>query len=417
MADQEQLYSERTDRLIASHAERALSKLEKGSQVDRDKAVALRERLYSWLMRVNDLVNKPSLSVGAEVAAMLDEELQKGLSEAQTPAATAVLTAWSALPDDLALKLVGRMVSRLYASSQQGLLMSRQDATCAWEATGFHIDPPLRTLLAKVGARQPEPIGYDDNKHYVPTDGSKPFWLRQFAMAVLLPFGPAFQVTIDDRPQVVGDAVALSDHECQVMSTELAQLDDDVRVWKALAAEAAEVLKLPADQMQAAAAKNQERRAEHQAKMQLSVDLARTRLRRLDRYLDNYEAAHPEVGEKFSNVLVEDRVVLIGKYLRAKLADDGLRRVIEGPALSVPADNLPSIVEQLRARLTGLLAVPEDQQDGDEMNNVLSGARAAVPELNVLLAELAERNPDALSSDGVRAALAWLDAQAKPVSA
>ncbi len=415
MADKEFVYSREVERKIGAESTATLAKLEQGTTVDRERAQSMRQRLYSWLMRVGDLVTKPSLAVGGEVAAMLDEELQTNLSKIDTPEAGAVLDAWGKLPDDVALKLVGQLVSKLYTSSPQGLLVSRQHPSRAWMATGFHYDRGMRAVCATVGNEHAEPIGFDDDVHFVPTAGSKTLWAREWAMAVLLPFSPAFKADELAAPQEVGDALALSDRERTIMANVINMLDDDLRVWRELAAEAQTILKLPASKSQEAARANKNRRDEHVFKMREGVNFAGFQLPRVDQYLATYATDHPEVGVKFANVAPEDYVRVVREFLQRRLDNDRARRLIEGPALAIPEDGIQPLPNQLHTRLKALLALPEAEQDGDEMNSVLSGARSAIPALHHALTEYEQANPEVTADVGAKWVLDWLAGQLKPV--
>lgn len=393
MSESVKSYADTTEERIRQAADRQFAKLATDPK-RAEQAQSDRVRLYSWLLRVDDLARNPKTLVTDELASDMDVAFRKFLHEQTAPEFVALKNAWEALTPEQALDAAQAVARSAFGHARTGQLLTRRSDSNVWEGTGFHVSERTLGVHVKVGNNPYQPIGYDDGKHFLPTEGSKLLWLRDWAYAVVYPFSPAFEVEASAaKPQEFSDSTALSDKERQRMEGWVELLREDLSKWKAL------------DRKNTAAVE------EAESNIRDSVKLLRIQIPRVDQVMLKMETERPEVGEFFANVPADQLLVCTCEYMQMKLDDDTVRRLMDGTTIR-SGQALPErvLLEQAKARLAQVRPGPNKPEDGEAIIQCLCELSSAFPALREAVCAFEKANPDATTAQSLEQADKWLSA-------
>lgn len=364
---------------------------------EREVAEAARTQLYNWLVTMDratkdpgelasdDLANTGCDVLEAAVAAQVEGEDSKGGKW------TKLQKAFQALEDEDQLNLMRMVLMGTFRKhAKSAALMSKATDLFLWENTGFHVDGDLKTAFAKVGRKNFQPIGFDDGKRYVGTEGAKTLWIREFSMALMFPYPSPFVVERQElEPQHVSDHVQVSDKEREKIHAALGELEKDLDTYGRIL--------------------DKGEKKEFEEKMREQLKLQRIRLPRLDHKLDEIQEEHPDVGSNFEHIEMGQLFASCCEFLRMRLDDDDVRRRMEETVLSVGATPAEERVRLYTTLLDGIavLIPPEGVSvpDGDALAQRISEAAISIPEIRELLDELRE-DTDVL--EAAKATMLWL---------
>lgn len=314
-------------------------------------------QLLSWLINMDRATKDTGLLV-------TDVMAQHGV-DALNDVDDVTKTALAGLDGEARLKLVKYLLSVVFRKAGLGAtLLSRGTDLKMWEATGFHMDGVPAVVNAKIGANPYQPIGFDDGTHYIATPGSKRLWSRDWRIALMLPFVPAFEVAKVAAKEGEG---AISEGELQAMRTVVAWFEeDDLRYH---------------------AAKTDEEKADELERIFDDIDLARLRLPRLDMKLKEIQKANPELGAKLQRADATQLLKACTEFCRMHIDDAAVAKDMASKQLVV-GDG----VAQRKELISNMLVSVNDMASGnvglEEATNLLRAYAHAVPELKPLLATL-----------------------------
>jgi len=363
-------YNERIQETIEEKAAKALADLPEES---REQAAGVRNQLFSWLMEMDTVYqDRGELSSDDTADAMCQafEYVVQNLPEGQVQnkaACKKMVDAFMSLTTDEQLNLFRNVGIELFRRmSKQAVLFSRQNELSPWLPTGFVVDGKAKFVAAKLGNEPYQPIGFADNEHYIGTEGSKTLWYREFAFGLMVPWHSAFKVVKADLvPQEQSDDYRISDKERENILEAIGWFE--------------------ADLAEHAKAADGEARAEMEYRARESLKLARLRVPRLDRMLDRFLEANPEVGHDFEHLELSQLLLSCCEYLRLKLDDDSLRQEIEATSLLVSDQtDRRQLLIQAQVQLDNL----GDEASVVQTKDLLTKLSVIVPEVADLLEEV-----------------------------
>lgn len=282
-------------------------------------ARASRSQIYNWLMGMHTRTQNVAMLATDDMADVACQAFEKVCKTNSDDKWANLLKAFEELDDDDQLNLMRfALGSGLKAAALGAALMTRSSDVLMWENTGFHADSGLQCVFAKVGQAKYQPIGFDDGEFYIGTEGSKTLWLRKFAMAIMLPYEPPFEVKIEEvTPEKISDDTKVSDAERDKIMEIIGYFNEDIEAWSGLTPD------------------DTDKREELADKMRETLKLATLRLPRLEAKLDQLKDEHPEVGADFQNVNIAELVYSCREFLNMKLDDDSVRRTLKSTTLMV----------------------------------------------------------------------------------
>jgi len=357
-------YSDKINNKIKTSAIKAFELLKEEPESATKQAEAARSTLYAWLVAMQQFTEKPIFTFDDQDAAVYEAAAKDGVKAGLTAV--------------LAHK----------TKDFKGVLVSRQDKNFLWEQTGFHADLEVSGVFAKVGKHSYQPIGFDNGSAYIPLEGSKTLWTREFALALLQPLEPAFKIEkTADRKEADFEKAYLSDDQVAVYKEAIGWFDTDLAEMRQLHAAGNKDLEI----------------AELVAKMKETVKLARIRIRPLDEKLTEMEAKYGDVTSDMFKYITACR-----EYLDLHLNENEVRKKItttellnrDGSDTKASAAILKSLESLINAE--GKLVV-----DDDTAASSLSAAMVAIPSLRVVIVDIGK---DAPLSAGLAAAITHLKA-------
>lgn len=385
-----------------------------------EAAKASRATIYSWLLHVDNVYRDASGLVTEELANRFKEWLDEAVA------------ADYAAPHLVALR---RLFSTLFSGGQ---LLSRQGENHPWEATGFHWDAAVQTAYAKVGKALYQPIGFDDGTHYVPSDGSKLLWLRQFALSVMVPFKPAFEPVRSEVDSDEASAVKLTPEQLITYKEMIEYIEQDLMVLGnpgrppvtcksapgmigrpiKLVEKTSQELRITANECnpfvlqgafwvpKVAVGDGQELkedtvlaewdgeacRADVLANLPDTIKLARIRCPMLDARLQKLEAEH---GYEMVQYDQEQMAKACKEFLMLKVAEHSVRDSVVNTTL-VSKDAAQAQKDVVAAAIKALEQCVKDGAlivDGDTAASTLAGVFAALPTTRVITDEMPKDTP------------------------
>jgi len=359
-------YSDKINSKVKAGSIRAFELLKDEPESATTQTVESRSTLYNWLINVEHFTKAPSLKVS--------EDDVKAFEAAQAATGTA-----AALSEIMDKALAGH----------RGLLLSRQDQNFLWEQTGFHSDLEVQAVFAKIGKLPYQPIGFDNGTGYIPLEGSKTLWTREFALAFVAPLEPAFKIEkradrkVDafEKAYLTPEQVATYKEAVDWFNTDLKQMTD-LHAQPATGERDAAILEL-------------------ENKIKETVKLACIRIPPLDVKLAEMEAKYGDVtGDLFKFVTA------CREYVELHLNENAVRQVITTTELLTRDGSAKKSAESILATLKALLSGDGKlAADEDTVASSLSAASVAVPGVRVVLNDLGK---EAALIDGLRAAITYL---------
>lgn len=360
---------------LKANAEKAFAEL---PEENRDQAAAARSQLLNWLVTMNRVTQNPAELATDQLSNTACNALESVLtsqvdnaSEEDKQKWQALLDAFNELSDDDQLNLQRFVLSSVFQKhARNAALMSRAHDLFLWENTGFHVDSGLKCMFAKLGRNPYQAIGFDDGEHYIGTEGSKTLWTREFCIALMIPWAPAFEVSKEElEPQKISDDYRVSDKEREKIMAVLAMFDEDIAKHSKL--------------------KDKEAIRDYEDRMREGIRLARIRVPRLDNKLDDLQDEHPEVGNNFENVDIVQLVVSCREFLQMKLDDDQVRREVSATVLAVGdmEDEQKRLISTLLDGISARIPPEGEAPDVDALTEAISESTTAFPELSEELAE------------------------------
>lgn len=314
MAEQKAYHKEREQKLL-ENASKALSDIPEESK---PTARAARTQLVNWLTSMHAKTQDPALLSTDSMANTGANALLQYCSEHKSKQTVAFAKAFNGLADGDQLNVIRYLIAAaLRGEAQAAFPVTRADTL--WNQTGFFIDGTLKTVCAKVGSAPFQPIGFDDETHYVGTEGSKLLWASDWGMALVLPFDPPFHVERHEVfPQEVGTDDALSQKERELMNEVIASISEDLDAH--------------------ARAQSDDERTEICTRMRDSIKFYSLRLPRLDKKLDEITDENPEAGADFQNVDPVGLSISISEYLHMLMDEDSAAQKAKATELVVELD-------------------------------------------------------------------------------
>jgi hypothetical protein len=359
-------YSDKINNKIKASAIKAFELLKEEPESATKQAEESRSTLYAWLIAMQQFTEKPLFTFDDQDVAVFEAATAKGGVKAGLSAVLANKT------KDL-----------------KGVLVSRQDKNFLWEQTGFHVDLEVKGVFAKVGKHGYQPIGFDNGTAYIPLEGSKTLWTREFALALLQPLEPAFKIeNREDRKEADFAKAFMSEDQVAVYREAIEWFDTDLAEMR---------------QLHAAGGKETEISV-LETKMKETIKLARIRIPQLDAKLSEMEA-------KFGDAVMSDMfkyVTACREFLDLHLNENEVRKKLTTTELlnrdGSDTKASTAILKSLEPLLDqeGKLTV-----DDDTAASSLSAAMVAIPTLRVVVNDLGK---DAPLSAGLSAAIKHLKA-------
>jgi len=390
MTAQHEKYEER----LKASAEQAFEEM---PDEYRDEAAASRTQLLNWLVNMDRATKNPAELVDDNVANVACNVFEAALahlkqSTKEKAALNELEKAFNNLSDDTQLNLLRFVVGQTLASyATNCALVTRANDLFLWENVGFHIDGDIKCAFAKVGRQSYQAIGFDDGEHYIGTEGSKTLWLREFGMAVILPYAPPFHVERAELEEQVSSSIALSDKEREKIEEVVTMFEADLSEHGKLTNNG----------------KDKETREELEDKMREGIKLARIRLPRFDQKMDEFLEENPEAGENFENVDIVQLLVSCSEFLRMKLDDDEVRRDVEATVIST--DSFPTgqrkLITTLMGGISSLIPKEGDEPDHETLMQRINEVAISMPTVRELLADV---DPSSNTLDAAEAVLIWL---------
>ena len=397
--------SESYDKKVQESAENALRQLAELPAEQQQQACAARTQLMHWLSTMDDIFRHPEQGVTddmADTACTLfatASETAAGRQPEPAEAWTAMGRAFLKLPEAERQNFMAYILGRTLKQHARGAtLLSRQPGEEAglshmWEGTGLWVD--RKAVLAKVGKVPAQPVGFQDDLHYVNTEASRLFWLREFGIAMILPFGPAFDVLPLRREEYERDhSDILSEDEKERMKEVLGWFDEELLAYQTMI-----------DQ----ATTDDGARAEIEDRIRETVKLARVRLPRYERELEALEKKHPELGELLS--LMDPIQLLLGsqEMLRLYLSSTTVAEGIHGSIMAVstePEKLALATRQQMARRLRELLPTDDGPYSPTNIEQLINQALVFMPGLKPRIDRL---DPTPTTLELGRQLLSWLE--------
>lgn len=387
--------SSRYEEQLKENADKAFEELPPENE---EETKAAHRQLMSWLINMGRSVSEPGTVASFSMAntacnafeAVIHRMVESTDGDSQKKWKS-LQKAVSALDDSEQLGLLQSTLAATLGNETDAILVTRKSDAFFWEQTGFHIDGDTRCAFAKVGNEKFQPIGFDDGSRYIGTQGSKTLWLRDFAMAILVPYAPAFKIERKELDEKLYDENMLTDKEIFKINEALEWFEGDLVEFNKTDSESEEALEIT-------------------KKMRETIKLARIRLPRFDDHLDKLVEEHPEVGANFENVAAEQVVASSIEYLRFIIDEDTARKdVAETVLLTGDADEQRhALLKSIISALSDLIPKEGSEPDGSAIISVINAAALAIPEIRLVFEE---HDPASNALDAAKAALIWLHQQ------
>jgi len=340
-------------------------------------AEASRAMLFNWLVKMDaDMRSAKSVATDdlADFAiAQFQEVLGKLKGDGSATKSVSRLKkleeAIAGLTDDEALNsfryMLGQVLVKLAGTTK---LFSQNLSDGRWEETGFFADDGVGVVAAAIAggvvestgavSRTPyQPIGYLNDKYYVPTEASKLLWSRPFALALLVPYQGAFKV--EQREAIAADA-PFTDIQLRRAEELIQTLEQDLVDYDALAA----------DDIKGRATKSEA--------VVVAIEIGSLGFKPLEDLLTRIREEHPEVGDRFQNANVRDLALSIGQFLRERVAAELAYRRQATTELIVEAPDPLALPKQMLANVSNLLSV-EGAPEHNATWAAISHFKAAYP--------------------------------------
>jgi len=357
-------YSDKINNKVKAGAAKAFELLKGEPESATKQARDSRSTLYSWLIAMQQFTTDTTQTVTDADVAAYEAAISGGVR--------------NALQAVFSQRAVGT----------HGALVSRQDASFLWEQTGFHADLEISGVFAKVGKHNYQPIGFDNGTEYIPLEGSKTLWTREFALATLATIEPAFKIEKRaDYKDSAFEAAYLSEDQKATYVEAIGWFNSDL----------AEMLKLHSAGDKAAEV------AELSDKMRETVKLARIRIAPLDKMLAEMETKYGDMTADLFKFVTACR-----EYLDLRLNENEVRQKLTTTELLNRAGSDAKASTAILKSLQGLLNDEGKLSvDDDTAATSLSAAQVAIPTLRVVLNDVGK---DASLVEGVVAAINHLKA-------
>jgi len=382
---------ERYEDQLRGAAEKAFAEL---SSEHKESAEAAHTQLLNWLVAMDRVTKDPSQLIDDTIANkacnVFEHVINEQMPKNKKGKWANLLKAFSELSDEDQLNLLRFTLGKtLINHSRNTALLTRANDIFLWENVGFHIDGDNMCAFAKIGREKFQPIGFDDGERYIGTEGSKTLWLREFGMALVLPYPPPFHISKEEVEGQPMHPSALTAKEREKMEEVLGWFEEDLAAHKQLNLSDEGAVK------------------ELDEKMRETVKLARVRLPRLDDMLDTKLDEHPEFGGNFENVDIIPIVMGCGETLRAMLDDDLVRQQVENTVMSVGTlhDERRKLIQTLIEGLARAIPKEGEEPNSDLLTKRINEAATALHNVRDLLKDF---DPTANVSDAAKAVLIWL---------
>ncbi len=397
----------RLEEQIAEEAQKAFASI---PDQHKPHARAARNQLFNWLTQLEAVVQDPKLVVTDEMANHVANAFEQATTKAGAVGAGGatgwgkMLRAWRMLKDDDQLNLIRWLLCAFVGRYAQGAMaVSRSNDVLFWDHTGFFVDGGIRAVFAKAGNRPYQPIGYDDDTHFIGTEGSQSLWVRQWGMALVLPWAPPFKVEKHELEEMGVEEGTTA----EVTDRERAKIVDEMEAFEQFLFDYA---KAGDDQPMKDGLEDGFR--------EVTLRLARARLPRLDRVFESQFDAHPEHGPDLENVEVQQLAAVCLEFFRATLDSDDVRREQEAHTLFVQDERAGrrQLVRHALERLSPLIPPEGADGDGEAMKEALDQLRLAMPDMSAELSRMREAMPETTVLEAVQAMMLWLQKELDELS-